>query len=207
MVRHHHRIAPAIALTLALAATAAPAASADPAPLAQAEAAIANASPGSQPSSGLCSEVCSGGGYGSLKTTATNPTYTGLCSEVCSSGGYGSLTTPASMRDVSGAALPHDPRPRAEVISGDGSGSANSTAASRGSTGPRSEVVSGGGYGSPAVPSTMVRVVAPSGGFDWGDAGIGAGGAVALMMLLFGGVLTATRLRRPRSSSSAQPTT
>ena len=41
MIRRHHRITRATALTLALAATAAPCALADPAPLAKAEAAIA----------------------------------------------------------------------------------------------------------------------------------------------------------------------
>ena len=201
----HHRITTTIALALALAATAAPVASADPAPLAHAEAAIANASPHTQPSTGPCSEVCSGdgystvhlttatppstepcsevcsgSGYGSVKTTATDPTYTGPCSEVCSGGSYGSLTTPASTRDVSGAALPHDPRPRSEVISG--------------------------GYGTPNVPATVVRVVAPGSGFDWGDAGIGAGSTLALTLIALAGVLAATN-HRGRQTPDQHPTT
>jgi hypothetical protein len=99
------------------------------------------------------------------------PASTGPCSEACSAGGYGSMNQPALTQAGTGAALPHDPR-------------------------PRSEVVSGGGYGPVSVPSTVVRVVAPSGGFDWGDAGIGAGGAFALTMIGLGGVLAATNRHR-----------
>jgi hypothetical protein len=131
----HHRITPTVALTLALAATAAPVAAADPQPLAQAEAAIANASTHSQPSSGLCSEACSGHGYSTVHLTTATPA----------------------------------------------------------STGPRSEVVSGGGYGPVSAPATVVRVVVPSSGFDWGDAGIGAGSILVLIGL--GGVLAATNRR------------
>jgi hypothetical protein len=112
----HHRITPTIALTLALAAAAAPVAWGDPQPLAQAEAAIANAPTLSPASTGLCSEVCSGGGYGPINT-----------------------------------------------------------------------------------PATVVRVLAPGSGFDWDDAGIGAGSAFALTIIGVGGVLTATNRRRRRA--------
>ena|ERR1035438_2615771 len=134
----HHRITTTIALALALAATAAPLASADPAPLARAEAAIANASPHSQPSSGPCSEVCSAHGYSTVQLTTATPASTGPCSEVCSGGGYGPVSAPA----------------------------------------------------------TVVRVVAPGNGFDWGDAGIGAGSTLALTLIGLGGVLAATNRRR-----------
>jgi hypothetical protein len=45
---------------------------------------------------------------------------------------------------------------------------------------------------------TIVRVSAPN-GFDWGDAGIGAAGAVAISMLGLGGALALSgrRTRRP----------
>jgi hypothetical protein len=40
-----------------------------------------------------------------------------------------------------------------------------------------------------------VRVVAHSSGFDWGDAGIGAGSMLALTLIGLGGVLAATNRR------------
>jgi hypothetical protein len=48
-----------------------------------------------------------------------------------------------------------------------------------------------------AAPQTVVRVVASHNGFDWGDAGIGAG----VMLLVFGlaGTLVATNGRRSRT--------
>jgi hypothetical protein len=58
----------------------------------------------------------------------------------------------------------------------------------------------------PAVE--IVRVSAP-GGFDWGDAGIGAAGALGLSMLAVGGrgVITARRqsTRRPSSPQPGAP--
>jgi hypothetical protein len=45
-------------------------------------------------------------------------------------------------------------------------------------------------------PTQIVRVTTPS-GFDWGDAGIGAAGGLALSMLGIGAALTITQ-RRPR---------
>ena len=64
-------------------------------------------------------------------------------------------------------------------------------------SGPRSEVVSGGGYGSGTAAPTVVRVVDGNSGFDWGDAGIGAAGGVALALLGLGGALALSQ-RRPR---------
>jgi hypothetical protein len=119
MLRHYHRIAPAIALTLALAAAAPASAKFELNPVA------------------------------GTQTQSSSPASTSVCSEVCSAGGYGN----------------------------------------------------------PGAPSKVVRVVAPSSGFHWGDAGIGAGGAFALTMLALGGVLAATNTRRRASRSSAQPTT
>lgn len=48
----------------------------------------------------------------------------------------------------------------------------------------------------PGAP-TIVRVTAPNGGFDWGDAGIGAAGGFALSMIALGGAVAASG-RRPR---------
>jgi hypothetical protein len=49
------------------------------------------------------------------------------------------------------------------------------------------------------VSPTIVRVTAPSGGFDWGDAGIGAAGGFALSMIAIGGALAVSQ-RRTRSA-------
>jgi hypothetical protein len=42
-----------------------------------------------------CSEVCSGGGYGSVSRPSWTPGDSGPCSEVCSGGGYGSVSRPS----------------------------------------------------------------------------------------------------------------
>lgn len=52
---------------------------------------------------------------------------------------------------------------------------------------------------SPAI----VRVVATDGGFDWGDAGVGAAGGVALSMLGLGVALVVSQLRTRRSRRPA----
>jgi hypothetical protein len=90
-----------------------------------------------------------------------------------------------------------------EVCSGGRYITVNGSTAGPVSTGPRTEVVSGGGYGPVSAPATVVRVVAPSGGFDWGDAGIGAGGAFVLSMIGLGGVLAAAN-RRSRQTRHQQ---
>jgi hypothetical protein len=136
-----------------------------------------------------------------------SPTSAAPCSEVCSGSGYTFLGKPAVTSARTGALLPHDPRPRSHVLSGGGSTSGNSITASRDSAAPCSEVCSGSGYGEPTATSTVVRVVAPTEGFHWDDAGIGAGTAFVLTVLLAGGVLGAAKIRRRASPSSAQPTT
>jgi hypothetical protein len=152
MIRNYHRTATVVALTLALTAGAAAAASAtsnlgfsEPSgPQITSQARLVNLEP-SRPntlaSTSLCSETCSGGGYRSVNTAATDQTYTG----------------------------------------------------------PRSEVVSGGGYKTDTVPATVVRVVAAHSSFDWGDAGIGAGAAVALIGIGLAGTRAATNSRTPRT--------
>jgi hypothetical protein len=200
----------AVGAALALAASIAPAASADPQPLASAEAAIAangrattavrpnpdeQTLPQATVDSGPCSEVCSGDGYGfgnsssaGRATTAVRPNPdeqtppqatvdSGPCSEVCSGDGYGFGNSSSA---ESGAQLPHNP------LAG---------------TGLLSEQANG--LVAAAHTPAVVHVTAPSGGFDWGDAGVGAGGMLALILIGVGGVLTVAR----RRSHSVTPTT
>ena len=152
---HYHRTA-AIILALGLAAGV-PAAAAAQQPATQSS--PASPSP--------CSEVCSGGGYGSGTSTTTQPTYSvpiilnnlgnqgdpAPCSEVCSGGGYGLLSQP---RLTPGDSSAHHTSPIA------------------------------------------AHVVTPSVGFHWGDAGIGAGGMLALIVVGLGGALTLARRRNQR---------
>jgi hypothetical protein len=51
----------------------------------------------------------------------------------------------------------------------------------------------------PAAP-TIVHLTAPSGGFDWGDAGIGVAGGVALSILGLGSALAVSGRRTRRQS-------
>jgi hypothetical protein len=54
------------------------------------------------------------------------------------------------------------------------------------------------------IPQTpVVRITAPASGFDWGDAGIGAAGGLALAMLGVGGglVISHQRPRRTRHTT------
>ncbi len=60
--------------------------------------------------------------------------------------------------------------------------------------------------GHPASTSTVASVSAPSDGFHWGDAGIGAG-ALGLTMLVLGGAVTVTQTRRRTARGSMQATT
>jgi hypothetical protein len=128
-------------------------------------------------------------------TAQSGLTSTQLCSEVCSASGYGTAT--------SGATLPHDPRPRAVALAGAGYGYGSTPVASTAAGSLRSEVVSGAGYGNPNAATTVVRVSAPADGFDWGDAGIGAGGTLALLTLLGGSAFAVTNSRRRTGRSTA----
>jgi hypothetical protein len=136
-------------------------------------------------------------------TAPSAPSGTNLCSEVCSAGGYTATTQAADPTAERGATLPHDPRPRAEVaaLAARQSGSAAISAPTSAFSGPRSEVVSGGGYGS--TPTSVVRMVTPSTGFDWGDAGVGAGAAVLVMLLALGGALGVSSARRNATHTAA----
>jgi hypothetical protein len=103
---------------------------------------------------------------------------------------------------------PASPSPCSEVCSGGGYGLGAD------SPGPCSEVCSGGGYGlagplsrrpgdssadnTARTPPPGARVVTGSASFHWGDAGIGAGGMLALIAIGLGGALTLTRRRHHR---------
>jgi hypothetical protein len=59
--------------------------------------------------------------------------------------------------------------------------------------------------GAVAAPDTRVDAPAPpeplsSSGFEWGDAAIGAGSAIGLVLLLAGGVAVVSRRQRPATS-------
>jgi hypothetical protein len=115
----------------------------------------------------------------------TGQSSTSLCSEVCSAPNYGATRT--------GATLPHDPRSRSVALAGAGYGYGSTPIASGAPAATRS-----------AHPATtVVRVSAPENGFDWGDAGIGAGGTLVLITLLGGGALALSGGRRRASRSTA----
>jgi hypothetical protein len=101
--------------------------------------------------------------------TGANP---GPCSEVCSggAGSYGPASQRSSTPDEPGATLPHDSRLRAVAVN-----SRSSTA---------------------STPPAVVRVVTHNRGFHWGDAGIGAGGILAITLIGLGGAITLTHRRR-----------
>jgi hypothetical protein len=50
-----------------------------------------------------------------------------------------------------------------------------------------------------AAPQAVVRIQAPTSGFDWGDAGIGAAGGLAIAIIGLGGALVVSQ--RPRRDS------
>ena len=74
---------------------------------------------------------------------------------------------------------------------------------------PCGDACSGHGYGpvngsTRAIPSVRPpSAAAPSSGFDWGDAGIGAGSTLALTLIGVGGVLAASN-RRGRHTHHGQ---
>ena len=118
-----------------------------------------------------------------------SPAPSSPCSEVCSGGGYTSATGTTTSPTYSPPIILNN----------------------LGNPAPCSEVCSGGGYGSVSPPSrtpdhasadntatiphAAVHVAAHSDGFHWGDAGIGAGGMLALTAIGICGALTLTRRR------------
>jgi hypothetical protein len=114
------------------------------------------------------------------------------CSEVCSGGGYTSgnsnTTQPAySLPIILNNA--GNPAPCSEVCSGGGYGLVSQ---------PSRTPDDSSAYHAARIPPTAVRVVTASVGFHWGDAGIGAAGMLALIVIGLGGALTLTRRRNQR---------
>jgi len=58
------------------------------------------------------------------------------------------------------------------------------------------------GYRDVSITPAIVRVSSPSGGFDWGDAGIGAAGGLMISLLGVGGIMAVSH-RRTRPGESA----
>ncbi len=54
--------------------------------------------------------------------------------------------------------------------------------------------------------SSVVRITTPASGFDWGDAGIGAAGGVALAILGVGTALAVSDRHPRRANRPAAPT-
>ena len=63
----------------------------------------------------------------------------------------------------------------------------------------------GGGIPASSAQQAVVRIQTPQNGFDWGDAGIGAAGGVALAMLGFGGALVITHRPKRTRRTTALP--
>jgi hypothetical protein len=180
----HHRVAPFVALTLAFTASFARTASADPQPLAKAEAVIAAAQ----------SRVSTAIRPNPDEQVATASGTTGPCSEVCSGAGYTSTGLP--LIDQSGAIFPHASRPRPLAPS-----ERQITSLAEIQKGAQNAGLHPGAFGATeaaGTPSIVVRATAPNDGFDWGDAGIGAGGTLALTLIGVGGVLALTNHRNHR---------
>jgi len=57
------------------------------------------------------------------------------------------------------------------------------------------------------APPAVVTVQAPASGFDWGDAGIGPAGVLALALICLGGALAASQRRTRRAGHTTGLTT
>lgn len=98
---------------------------------------------------------------------------------------------------------PTTPGPRSEVVSGSGYGSTvTRPAATSTSSGPGSDVSSTNGYDFARVPPTVVRTITEDSGFDWGDAAIGAGATLGLMLAATGGTLLLAHRRTQSRTAS-----
>jgi hypothetical protein len=120
------------------------------------------------------------------------PASPGPCSEVCSGGGYapGTSRPAATLTSTQPRSKIANTGPCSDVCSGGGYGSSVSRPAAKPtSTGPGTDVSSTNGYDFARVPPTVVRIISGDSGFDWGDAGIGAGAALGLVLAATGGTL------------------
>lgn len=66
------------------------------------------------------------------------------------------------------------------------------------------EAASSSDYANPPALATQLRVARPD-GFDWGDAGIGAAGAIGLTMLVVGALLFTIKARQRETRNATQP--
>lgn len=74
----------------------------------------------------------------------------------------------------------------------------SSTHASDGAPGsprPQPEVTNSASNHEPLVAPVVVRVSTPNGGFDWGDAAIGAAGTLGIVILALAGAIAVTQRR------------
>jgi hypothetical protein len=94
------------------------------------------------------------------------------------------------------------PAPCSEVCSGGGYAPGPSRPAAHTSTAPGSDVSSTNGNDLARVPPTVVRISSGDSGFDWGDAGIGAGAALGLMLAATGGTLLLAHRRTQSRTAS-----
>jgi hypothetical protein len=93
--------------------------------------------------------------------------------------------------------------PCSEACSGGGYGPRTSRpAATPTGTGPGSDVSSTNGYDLARVPPTVVRIIPRDSGFDWGDASIGAGAALGLVLAATGGTLLLAHRRTQSRTAS-----
>lgn len=110
---------------------------------------------------------------------------------------------PAARADVVVPSTPPLPSPRADVVAPTHSPQVSLVDLRS----PDTRDVADGRGPQTFAPPTVVRIV-PTGtgahGFDWGDAGIGAGGAIALVLLAIGSVMLLTH-RRPEHLRSSGP--
>jgi hypothetical protein len=99
-----------------------------------------------------------------------------------------------------------------DACSGHGYGPVSVSTRALATTAPCGDVCSGHGYGPVNVSTRAIPSVrppsapAPSSGFDWGDAGIGAGSMLALTLIGVGGTLVASN-RRGRHTQRRQAST
>lgn len=122
-------------------------------------------------------------------------TQSSLCSEVCSGGGYARPTQTRSAILAQSSLC-------SEVCGGRGYGRVTQAGSAAFAA---SKPVSGPAVGHSDIPQgTLNR---HSRGFAWGDAGIGAGAAVALLVIIVGGAGAASALRTRRVGRSGATVT
>jgi len=169
-----HRTTTAVVITLALTGSLASTASADPAPLARAEAAIAAA-------------------QSSAPVVRPNPDEQAAIAAAHSS----APVVRPNPDEQAAIAAAHSSAP---VVRPNPDEQAAIAAAHSGApVGPNPDQQAAG-----SQSRTTMNVTASNGGFDWGDAGIGAGATVLLLGVGFAGtrVATSTRKRRTRQEST-----